>query len=180
LTERKTVCVGWSGSASTIKNLKTIHGVLRDLSHREDVELRFIGGTDFGLPDVAHTASRWRAETEVEDIRRFDIGLVPLPVTEWNKRKFYVKLIQYMALGIPAVASPLGANPYVIEHGRTGFLAASAPDWEETVQSLIGDDELRARIGKAAAVEAHARYTLSANADQIVRAFRSARAMPGT
>ncbi len=114
----KSVCVGWSGSSSTRRNLKTIHPVLRELGRREDVELRFIGGLDFGLPDVPHTSVPWHAESEVEDLRRFDVGLVPLPLNEWNKRKFYVKLIQYMALGIPAVASPLGANPYVIEHGR--------------------------------------------------------------
>jgi glycosyltransferase involved in cell wall biosynthesis len=167
------VCVGWSGSASTTGNLGTIHGVLRELGQRPDVELRLIGGAEFGLPDVRHTPRPWRAEAEVEDLRRFDIGLVPLPPTEWNQRKFYLKLVQYMALGIPAVAAPLGANPYVIEHGRTGFLAASEEEWRGVLERLIEAPALRMRIGRAAAEVAHARYTLSANAEKIVAAFES-------
>jgi glycosyltransferase involved in cell wall biosynthesis len=168
------VCVGWSGSASTSANLSTIAGVLRELGARPDVELRFIGATT-GLPNVRYTLRPWRPETEVSDLRRFDVGLLPLQTNEWNRRKFYLKLVQYMALGIPAVAAPLGANPYVIEHGRTGFLASSEAQWRETLVRLIADPELRVSVGRAAGEVAHARYTLAANAEKIVAAFRSVR-----
>ena len=167
------VCVGWSGSVSTKKNLQTIRDVLRELGRRSDVELRFIGGTEFDLPDVKHVALPWSAETEVDDLRRFDIGLVPLPTDEWTRRKFYLKLVQYMALGIPAIATPLGANPFVIDHGRTGFLARSSSEWREAIERLVGDPQLRTDMGQAAAEEAAARYTLAANAERIVAAFRS-------
>ena len=166
-------CVGWSGSPSTVPNLEAIRGTLREFGNRPEVELRFIGAADVGLPDVAHTAVPWNPDSEVTDLRRLDVGLVPLPVTEWNKRKFYVKLIQYMALGIPPVATPLGANPSVIDHGRTGFLASSAEEWRAAIGRLVEDGELRASVGKAAAEVAHARYTLSSNAERIVAAFRS-------
>jgi glycosyltransferase involved in cell wall biosynthesis len=170
----RSTCVGWSGSASTVKNLQVIRDVLRELGGRPDVELRFIGAGDVNLPDVEHRAIPWNADTEVEDLRQFDIGLVPLPTDEWTKRKFYLKLVQYMALGIAAVATPLGTNPTVIDHGRTGFLAANASEWLTAVTRLVDDRELRLRMQEAAAEEAAARYTLAANAERIVAAFRSA------
>jgi glycosyltransferase involved in cell wall biosynthesis len=168
------VCVGWSGSATTVPNLQVIREPLRALSGRDDIDLLFIGGRDFGLPDVRHEAQPWRAETEIADLRRLDVGLVPLPANPWNRTKFILKLIQYMALGIPPVATPLGANPIVIEHGRTGFLANDDAEWRTLVERLVGDPELREQMGRAAAEEAHKHYTLQANAEKIVAAFRSA------
>ena len=166
--------VGWTGSQSTSSNLQVIRDVLRTVARRPGVELEFVGADDFGMPDVPHRARRWRPETEVDDIRRFDIGLLPLPDNPWNRRKFYVKLIQYMALGVPPVATPLGANPFVIADGRTGFLADTQASWTERIDRLLDDSELRMRVGAAAAAEARAKYTLAANAERIVAAFRSA------
>jgi len=171
-------CVGWSGSASTVKNLQTIRDVLREVGSRSDVELRFIGASDVDLPEVEHTAVHWRAETEVDDLRQLDIGLVPLPTDEWTKRKFYLKLVQYMALGIPAVATPLGANPTVIDEGRTGFLASTPSEWLAAITRLVEDEELWLRMREAAAEEAAKHYTLAANAERIVAAFRSAVGVP--
>jgi glycosyltransferase involved in cell wall biosynthesis len=168
------VCVGWSGSPTTVGNLQVIRGPLRDFSAREDVELLFIGATDFGLPDIRHDGKAWQADSEIADLRRLDVGLVPLPLTPWTRTKFYLKLIQYMALGIPPVATPLGSNPTVIEHGKTGFLAADDAEWRQYVERLVVDGELREQIGRAASEEAHARYTLQANAERIIAAFRSA------
>jgi glycosyltransferase involved in cell wall biosynthesis len=79
-----------------------------------------------------------------------------------------------MALGIPAVATPIGSNPAVIEDGVTGFLASDNAEWLHAVERLVGDPELRERCGRKAAEAAHRRYTLQANADKIVAAFRSA------
>jgi len=169
----KPVCIGWSGSHSTRDRLHEIGDVLADVSRRDDVTMRFIGSTTFDLPGVAHEARSWNPKTEVEDLRSFDIGLVPLPTDGWTKRKFYLKLVQYMALGIPAVATPLGSNPDVIQHGVNGFLARTPADWRRALQRLVDDDELRARMGEAAAHTAHARYTLQANADRIIEAHHS-------
>jgi glycosyltransferase involved in cell wall biosynthesis len=168
------VCVGWTGSPSTTGNLRVIEQPLRALGARPDVRLLFIGASEFGLPDVPHTAAPWRPETEVADLRRLQIGLLPVQPTPWASHKFYLKLVQYMALGIPPVATPLGSNPAVIEDGVTGFLATGDSDWVRAVERLIGDPELRERCGRAAAETAHRRYTLQANAERIVAAFRSA------
>lgn len=172
--DRDGVCIGWTGSASTAGNLQLIRPALRALAEREDVRLRFIGAPDFGMPDVAHDVLPWRAKTEVEDLRQLDIGLLPLPLTRWTPHKFYLKLIQYMALGIPPVATPLGSNSLVIEEGKTGFLVRDGQEWTTALERLIADPELRERIGRAGAQEASRRYTLQANAERIVAAFRSA------
>ena len=171
---QRPVCIGWSGSSSTAGNLQVIAGVLRDLGERADVRLHFIGSDRFDLPDVRHTAQPWSADSEVDDLRRLDIGLLPLPVDEWTKRKFYLKLVQYMALGIPAVCTPLGSNVDVIDDGVTGFLADGPAAWREILGRLVEDSQLRAETGRQAADIAHARYTLQANAEAIVDTFRSA------
>ena len=110
----------------------------------------------------------------MEDLRQLDIGLLPLPVDEWTKRKFYLKLVQYMALGIPAVCTPLGSNPEVVDHGETGFLADGPGEWMDSIERLIEDPDLRREMGERAARVAHARYTLQANEDAIVEAVRMA------
>lgn len=168
------ITIGWSGSPSTVPNLQVIRTPLRDLSRREDVSVRLIGADDFGLPDVAHTGTRWNADTEVEDLRRFEVGLLPVPLNPWTPHKFYLKLVQYMALGIPAVATPLGSNPIVIDHGRTGFLAEGDAEWTKHIERLVTDPDLRTEMGQRAAEVAHQHYTLQANAEKIVAAFRSA------
>jgi glycosyltransferase involved in cell wall biosynthesis len=168
------VCVGWSGSPSTAGNLRLIERPLRTLGCREDVRLLFIGASDFRLPGVPHTAVPWRAVSEVADLRRIDIGLLPVLATPWAPHKFYLKLVQYMALGIPAVATPLGSNPTVIEDGVTGYLVGDDAAWLQALERLVDHPELRERCGRRAAEAAHRHYTLQANADKIVAAFRSA------
>ncbi|HEX3616116.1 MAG TPA: glycosyltransferase [Solirubrobacteraceae bacterium] len=168
------VNVGWSGSPSTVPNLEVVRSPLRVIGDRDDARIRLIGAEDFGLPDVKHSGKRWDASTEIEDLRSLDIGLVPLPLTPWTPHKFYLKLVQYMALGIPPVATPLGANTNVIDDGRTGFLAHDDADWISALERLIEDSDLRAEVGQRAAQVARERYTLQANADRVIAAFRSA------
>lgn len=168
------VTIGWTGSASTVGNLKLIEGPLRALAARPDVRLKFIGVDSPPLPGLEAELCRWRADTEVDDLRGIDVGLLPVPLTEWNKRKFFMKLVQYMPLGIPAVATPLGDNPEVVEVGHTGFLADSDAEWVEHLGALVDDYDLRTRMRARSIELAHERYTLQANAEQIVAAFRSA------
>lgn len=168
------VCIGWSGSPTTVGNLQVIRDALRELARRVDHRVHLIGGTEFDLPGVRYTAQQWRAETEVEDLRKMQIGLVPLPVNEWNKRKFYMKSAQYMALGIPPVCTPLGSNPEVIEHGVTGFLANTTGEWVDYLERLIRDPALRLEMSHNAARVAQEKYSLEGNEAKIVEAFRAA------
>jgi glycosyltransferase involved in cell wall biosynthesis len=168
------VCVGWSGSATTVRNLDLIEAPLRDVARRGDVHIQLVGVEKPPFAGIELTALPWRADTEVEDLRKLDVGLAPAPVTEWNKRKFFMKIVQYMALGIPPVCSPIGSNPEVVDHGRTGFLADTREEWVGAIERLVTDPELRGEMSERAATVAHEKYTVQANAEKIVAAFRSA------
>ncbi|HEX8118875.1 MAG TPA: glycosyltransferase [Pyrinomonadaceae bacterium] len=168
------VTVGWSGSPTTVQNIRVVAGPLRTLQEKVDCGVHLIGGTEFDLPGVRYTAQKWSAETEVEDLRRMQVGMIPVPFNEWNKRKFFMKTAQYMALGIPPVCTPMGSNPEVIEHGRTGFLADTDAEWVEHLSLLVSDGNLRRRMAERAARVARERFSLEANAPKVVAAFRAA------
>jgi glycosyltransferase involved in cell wall biosynthesis len=168
------VCVGWSGSPTTLKNIKMLETPLQRISASGKCDIHFIGGTDFGLKDVKYTAQKWDAETEVEDLRKMQIGLVPLPNVSWNPHKFIMKTAQYMALGIVPVGTSLASNPEVIRHGENGFLADNDSEWVEYIDMLVTDRDLRDRLSRAAANDAEAKYSLKANEAKIVAAFKAA------
>jgi glycosyltransferase involved in cell wall biosynthesis len=171
------VCVGWSGSPSTVANLRLVTGALGELAKRVHYRLHLIGAERLEIPGVECTAQPWRAETEVSDLEQLDIGLVPLPDSEWNRRKFNLKLAQYMALGIVPVATPLGSNPDVIEHGVDGFLASASGEWATHLWTLVRDEALRFVMAERGALKARANFTLQAQSGAILNAFRSA--LPG-
>jgi glycosyltransferase involved in cell wall biosynthesis len=173
-TKPEVVCIGWSGSPTTTGNIRVIAGALRRLAEQVEHRVHLIGGTEFDLPGVRYEAQKWSADTEVEDLRKMHVGMVPLPLNEWNKWKFYMKTAQYMALGIPTVATPLGSNPEVIQHGVNGFLADSEDEWVDYLTLLIKDHELRLRMGHAAARAAQEKYSLESNTQKIIEAFRAA------
>ena len=171
---RDRVCVGWSGSPSTAPNLSVVADALVELQRRVDVEIHLIGHDRFDLPGVDFTFQRWQAETEVADLRRLDIGMVPLPDVPWNHHKFYLKAAQYMALGIVPVATPMGNIPEDIQPGRNGFTASTTEEWVDHLERLVVDEPLRAALSAQAAADAAERYTVAANEDKILGAFRSA------
>ncbi len=170
----KRVCVGWSGSPTTLKNIKLVEKPLARLSEKDVCDIRFIGGTDFNLENVKYTAQKWNGATEVEDLRQIQIGLVPLPENSWNKYKFIMKTAQYMALGIVPVGTPMASNTEVIRHGENGFLAATDDEWLEYLTILIKDYKLRSKMSVEAAKDAQANYSLEANAPKVIEAFRAA------
>ena len=165
--------IGWSGSPTTLGNLKMIEKPLQELS-KKGCEFFFIGGDRFDLQNVNYQAKKWSGETEVEDLRKMQIGLVPLPENDWNKYKFIMKTAQYMSLGIVPVGTPMASNPEVIRHGENGFLAADDREWIEYLSLLTADAALRNKMSRAAAADAEAKYSLNANAGKVVEAFRAA------
>ena len=171
---KKRVCVGWSGSPTTLKNIKLVEKPLTRLSEKDICDIRFIGGTDFDLDGVKYTAQKWNEATEVEDLRRMQIGLVPLPENSWNKYKFIMKTAQYMALGIVPVGTPMASNTEVIRHGENGFLAATDDEWLEYLTILVKDSNLRNKMSAAAVEDALAKYSLEANTAEIISAFKAA------
>jgi glycosyltransferase involved in cell wall biosynthesis len=168
------VCVGWSGSPTTLKNIKLVEKPLQAISEKDICDIHFIGGTDFGLDGVRYSAQKWSGATEVEDLRKIQVGMVPLPDFSWNKHKFIMKTAQYMALGIVPVGTPMASNPEVIRHGENGFLAGTDAEWIDHLTTLVKDDKLRNEMSATAAADARAKYSLEANTSKIIEAFRAA------
>jgi glycosyltransferase involved in cell wall biosynthesis len=170
----KKVCIGWSGSPTTLGNLKMVESPLRRIGARSDCSIKFIGGSVIPVSGFEFAAQPWCAETEVEDLRALDIGLVPLPENRWNPYKFLMKTAQYMALGIVPIGTPMASNPEVIRHGENGFLASNDEEWFSFMKLLVEDKELQRRMSTEAAEDARKRYSLEANAQKIITSFKSA------
>src|SRR6185369_17034762 len=98
-----TPVIGWSGSLSTIKHLQTVEDALRELRGRVDFLLRVVGDQRYAAAGLAVESKGWSAETEVDDLRSFDVGIMPLPDDEWSRGKCGLKALQYMAVGVPTV-----------------------------------------------------------------------------
>ncbi len=114
----------------------------------------------------------WRPEIEAETLRSFDIGVMPLPDDPWSKGKCALKLLQYMASGVPAVASPVGMNADVIRHGENGFAPTTVAGWIEAIRALA-DPSLRERMGKAGRKTVAEGYALSVTAPRLAAILRA-------
>jgi glycosyltransferase involved in cell wall biosynthesis len=167
------VTIGWSGSFSTIQHLDTLREVLAELAGTETFRLRVIGSPDYSLEGVDVESMQWRAETETDDLSAIDIGIMPLPDDNWSKGKCGLKALQYMALGIPTICSPVGVNSTIIKDGVNGFLAADRGQWLEKLRPLIHDDELRRRMGLEGRRTVENEYSARVVAPKVFEIFRS-------
>lgn len=158
------VIVGWTGLAHNYPQLLTAAAPIRDALMASGATLRIISDAPppkaFGRVRVEYR--RWSPATEIEDLADIDVGLMPLPDSPHARGKCAFKLLQYMALERPAVASSVGVNREVVHHGDDGFLAASPDDWKSVLCALIEDPGLRARVGAAARRRIVADYSLAA------------------
>lgn len=146
---REQTIVGWIGSPSTAPYLEAVGGVLSQVSAAGPVDVIAIGARQDQLKDGVTRAQRWSEETEVDQLTEFDIGIMPLPDQPWERGKCGYKLIQYMACGLPVIASPVGVNADIVLHGKTGFLADSQAEWKAALSQLVADRDLRHRMGAA-------------------------------
>ena len=155
--------IGWSGSHSTSQYLYLLERVLKKISNAHSVKILVIGDASFNIDGIEIEALPWKESTEVDDLTRIDIGLYPLPDEPWVYGKSGLKALQYMALGIPTVASAVGMNFKVIEDGVSGFLVKNDREWITTITRLIDDPALRARVGEASRSRVLNRYSVKAN-----------------
>ncbi len=153
------VVVGWTGSSTSQTYLEAFVPMLRELTSRYDVELRIHSDRQPNLPGVPYVWRKWTAATEAEEIGQFDIGLMPMPDVEWAKGKCAMKALLYMALGVPAVCSAIGANCEVIQHDENGLLVSTNEDWLTNIGRLVQDASLRQRLGMAGRRTVEARYS---------------------
>lgn len=165
--------IGWSGSFSTSPYLKLLEGALRKLKARGvDFLLLVIGDAGFKMEGIEVEALPWVEATEVRDLSRLDIGLYPLPDEQWVYGKSGLKALQYMALGVPTIATAIGANYRVIEDGVSGYLVKNEEEWLDRLEKLARDAQLRAEIGRAARTRVVERFSIKANRDTYLGIFK--------
>ncbi|TME90581.1 MAG: glycosyltransferase family 4 protein [Chloroflexi bacterium] len=156
------VVLGWAGTAGGLGYLHSLAPVLRDLAQKHHIVVRVISGgyRRACLPGVPMEARPWRGATVLHDMKTFDIGLVPLDDTPFEQAKFPFKLLQYLALGVPAVSARVGVATSVIRDRNNGLLARSADEWRNGLEALITDADLRQRLAIAGRETVAASYTM--------------------
>lgn len=153
------VTIGWLGSPSTAKYLRLIEPVLHDLAARHpNLRFELVGSGEFRMEGVPWTLTEWSLENELQALRRFDIGLMPLPMEDWARGKSGGKARTYMAAGVVPVCAAIGYNLELIRHGETGFLCSSPREWQDCLEKLVADAALRQRVAGEARREVELRF----------------------
>lgn len=160
------VTIGWTGTYSSRVYLDSLRSVFQRLAQRVEYRLRVIGNFDYDLPGVDLEVIRWTKEREVQDLQGLDIGVYPLPRDEWVMGKSGLKAIQYMAFGLPTVASDAGVTPMIIRHGENGLLVRTDDEWVAALERLVREPTLRSKLGEAAREDAVAKYSTAAISTQ--------------
>lgn len=167
------IVIGWTGSHSTVQHLDTLRSALAKLAQRESIRLRVIGTPNYQIEGIEFETIMWRSETEVEDLSAVDIGIMPLPDDNWARGKCGAKALQFMAMGIPTVCSPVGVNTDIIQDNENGLIANSEDEWVEKLSLLVRSRELRARLGKAGRQTIEQRFSAAVQAPRVYEVLES-------
>lgn len=165
--------IGWTGTHSTLKYLQTIVPILQAIQSEIDFDFILIADKNPQLELRSYTFVPWHKKTEWEDLKKIDIGIMPLDNSEWEEGKCGFKAIQYMALGIPALASPTKANCSIIENGQNGFICSSDFEWKKALRTLIQNVELQSVFAQKGRATIENRFSKSAWAEEYENLFSS-------
>jgi glycosyltransferase involved in cell wall biosynthesis len=164
----------WIGSPTTVGYLAPLAPALARLARKHpDLELHCVGA-EFKAAGVRCVSHAWSEASEVEHVASGDIGLAPLPDTPWARGKCGLKLLLYLALGLPVVASNAGVHPEIVVDGENGLLAGSDEAFESAIERLIEDRELRTRLSLAGPRTVEAGYSVHAVAPRLARVLKQA------
>ncbi|NPV72995.1 MAG: glycosyltransferase family 4 protein [Pelotomaculum sp.] len=164
--------IGWIGMPGSLPYLNILKPVFQEIAAKHNILVRIIGGRDYDCPGVRVEHRPWTYTDEVNWILSFDIGVMPLTESEEARGKCGLKLLQYMAAGIPAVASPVSANREIVMDGVNGYLAAFAEEWTEKLCSLIRSPRLRRAMGERSRVTVEQHFSLEAGLQKLAGVLR--------
>jgi glycosyltransferase involved in cell wall biosynthesis len=165
--------VGWVGHSSNFSYLDGLAEPLRELARRHPgLVLRVVADRPPQLPGLTVEFQRWSLENEISCFDGLSAGLMPLADTPWARSKCAFKAIQYMALGIPAVVSPVGMNLDLVRHADNGLLAADDRAWIDAIDRVLSDPALAARLARAGRQTVVERYSLEVVSTRIAELFR--------
>jgi len=177
-TDTPTYRIGWIGSPITARYLDLVRSALIEACGMGLGRVTVIGG-GAGIPKGIPVESRaWSEDTEVAEIQRCDVGIMPLPDEPPERGKCGYKLIQYMACALPVIASPVGANRQIVEHGINGFLATTIPDWISALARLRDDHALRVRMGQVGRAKVEKEYSIQVTGPRLAALILSLATKP--
>lgn len=148
--EKKPLVIGWTGTHSTMHYLDFVIPILRKLENEFEFRFKVISNKkpDYELKSLVY--QDWKEETEIEDLAEIQIGIMPLVLDAWSEGKCGFKALQYMALGMASIVSPVGVNTKIIQHEENGFIAETTQEWENALRILLENESLRIELGKNA------------------------------
>jgi glycosyltransferase involved in cell wall biosynthesis len=155
----------WVGSSSTLKGLEAVRPMLEGLGRNvPDLTLKLVCDRFLHLDHVPVMAVPWTEAGEAAELADADIGICHMPDDDWSRGKCGLKVLQYMAAGLPVVANRVGVHREIVLHGETGFLADTDKEWQEAVRLLANNAELRRRLGAAGRLRVEAEYSTARGA----------------
>lgn len=166
--------IGWIGSAATAIYLEPLMPLLSKLTRSGRARVKIVGAVRNMLPASGMEFVDWSEPREVAEVQSMDIGIMPVPDDPWARGKSGYKLIQYMACGLPVIASPVGVNSTIVEEGINGFLASDVEQWASALDRLVADADLRKSMGEQGRRRAVEHYSLHVHAPRLVEAMQDA------
>jgi glycosyltransferase involved in cell wall biosynthesis len=168
--------VVWSGSLFTLAHLELARAPLEALGRRRRVILRVIGNQPQTRPfaGIETVFTPWCESGEAETLGAAHVGIMPLPDDPFARGKCGLKGLQYMAVGLPVVLSPVGVNVDIIQDGQNGFLASSEDEWVAALERLAGSPDLRRKLGSAGRRTVEDKYSAESSSARFAEAVRHA------
>lgn len=169
------ICIGWSGSITTIQHFETAIPYLKEIKAKygDKVYFKVIGDQNYVNDELGIQGIAWQKQNELEELSEIDIGIMPLPDDKWANGKCGLKGLQYMALEIATIMSAVGVNTEIIENGVNGYLAIEKVEWFDAVSKLIDSEEHRLNIGKAGRKTVVERYSVDSTKQLYLDSFNN-------
>ena len=173
--------IGWTGTSSNLEYLNSIQDPLADfLAQHHEAELLVICNQRpvlKKLPAGSWQFMKWSPENEVDVVQSMNVGLMPLTDNDWGRGKCALKMLMYLAVGIPAIVSPVGVSKQLLDRGRVGLAAGDSNEWFEALERLFSERDLAAELGKEGRRLVEDEYSVRTNVSKIAAAIHEVAAL---
>lgn len=164
--------IGWTGTHSTLRYLTEMIPLFQKLEKEFEYTLVVISDKDpeFALESFEYV--QWKKESEIDDLLRFNIGLMPLTLDKWTNGKCGFKALQYMSLGVPAIVSPVGVNTEIVDHNINGYICDSIEEWEKTLRTILSDKSKIKDVSENSRQKIIDNYSVLSNKNNFIQLFQ--------
>ncbi|MBL0337310.1 MAG: glycosyltransferase [Chitinophagaceae bacterium] len=171
--DKEIVTIGWTGTHSTLPFLEMLQPILSEINSKRRILLLVIANKNYEMTNCQLNLYLGIEKTEIEDLQRIDIGLYPIPMSEWSLGKSSLKALTYMSIGIPFVATAFGTNFRIMEDGVQGFLVKTNQEWVNRIITLIDNVSLRKKMGIAGRKRVEEQFSIKANFPKYLKVFKT-------